>query len=482
MASKLLIIHGYSDGATSFTALRDFFVTSGAYQRPDVFLLNYDSLDDESAFEDFADKLDEDYQKLFQSERIDVACHSTGALVARAWLRMHYQRQVAAGVIAPASPVEHLLMFAPANFGSDLARLGQSFLGKFRSTFFNSNHQGEDFFESGRVVLQGLEPASPFQWSLSADDLHGDGYFNVGLGERKVSFPFVFSGGRAYGGLEGRLVPSRSKAGTDGTVRICGTSLNTRKCVVDFAQPVVRPVWVPERKFPVIPFAIFGEFNHGSIVDGEKQFKEGSNSAGALALEALKINTFADYATLAQRFDQALKQKYSGDDYQQFFFKVIDDVGFSITDYYLDFYVLLPTGAVDGKLTAEFDKEFESEFTRHSADGSCRVLLLNVTNLRKYLQKLRQARARLVFDITAKPPSSQVKYLPGYAVVFDGAAPATGNEPTFLFPNTTTLVEIILNRQESDKVLHLLDYDLNNPVLAAAQPSTSLTGRATLLQ
>ena len=125
MASKLIIIHGYSDGATSFTALRDFFVTSGAYQRQDVFLLNYDSLDDTSTFEDFADKLDEDYRKLFQGERIDVACHSTGALVARAWLRMHYQREVTAGVNSPASPVEHLLMFAPANFGSDLARLGQ---------------------------------------------------------------------------------------------------------------------------------------------------------------------------------------------------------------------------------------------------------------------------------------------------------------------------------------------------------------------
>lgn len=482
MASKLLIIHGYSDGATSFTALRDFFVESGAYPRDNVFLLNYDSLDDESTFEDFADKLDEDYQKLFDGERIDVACHSTGALVARAWLRLHYRRQRDAGVKAPTSPVEHLLMFAPANFGSDLARLGQSFLGKFRSTFFNSNHQREDFMESGRIVLQGLEPASPFQWSLSADDLHGDGYFNVSLGEGKVCFPFVFAAGRAYGGLQGRLIPGRGKAGTDGTVRICGTSLNTRKCVVDFAQPVVRPTWIKERKFAVIPFAIFGEFTHGSIVDIEKAFKTGGNSAGGLALEAAKVRSLADYAALAGRFGEALKQKYSGDDYQQFFFRVFDDVGFTIADYYVDFYVLLPSGEVDGKLTAEFDKEFESEFTRHSADSSCRVLLLNVTNLRKYLQKVRLARAKLVFDITAKSPNPQVKYLPGYAIVFDGAGTTSGAEPTFLYPNTTTLVEIILNRVESDKVLHLLNHDLIKPPLPIAQPSTSPTGRAALLQ
>ena len=481
MAAKLLIIHGYSDGATSFTALRDFFANSGAYQRENIFLLNYDSLDDESTFEDFADKLDEDYAKLFQGERIDLACHSTGALVSRAWLRMHYQRQVEAGVQAPASPVEHLLMFAPANFGSDLARLGQSFLGKFRSTFFNSNHQGEDFLESGRVVLQGLEPASPFQWSLSGDDLHGDGYFNVSLGQGKVCFPFIFAAGRAYGGLQGRLIPGRGKAGTDGTVRICGTSLNTRKCRVDFARPVVRPVWAKESKFPVIPFAIFGEFTHGSIVGVEKTFTSGPNSAGNLAVEAIQVKTLAEYAALAARFDQVLKQKYAGDDYQQFFFRVMDDVGFAVADYYLDFYVLLPSGQVDQKLTAEFDKEFESEFTRHSADSSCRVLMLNVTNLKKYLQKLRQAQAKLVFDITAKSPNSQVKYLPGYAVVFDGAAAASSSAPTFLYPNTTTLVEIILNRVESDKVLHLLNHDLSKPPLPMAQPSTSPTGRAALL-
>jgi hypothetical protein len=311
--------------------------------------------------------------------------------------------------------------------------------------------------------------------------LHGEGYFNAALGQGKVCFPFVFAAGRAYGGLQGRLIPGRSKPGTDGTVRICGTSLNTRKCVVDFAQPVVRPVWAQEHKFSVIPFAIFGEFTHGSIVDVEKAFRSGAHSAGGLALEAVQVQTVAEYAALAGRFDQALKQKHTGDDFQQFFFRVVDDVGFPVADYYLDFYVLLPSGQVDHKLTAEFDKEFESEFTRHSADSSCRVLMLNVTNLRKYLQKLRQARARLVFDITAKSPNSQVKYLPGYAVVFDSNAPADGSTPTFLYPNTTTLVEIILNRVESDKVLHLLNHDLSQPPLPLAQPSTSPTGRAALL-
>jgi hypothetical protein len=206
-----------------------------------------------------------------------------------------------------------------------------------------------------------------------------------------------------------------------------------------------------------------------SIVDAEKQFKSGTNSAGTLALEALEVKSLTEYAAIARRFEQILKQKYSGDDYQQFFFKVVDDVGFSLADFYLDFYVLQPSGEVDTRLTKEFDKEFESEFTRHSADSSCRVLMLNVTNHRKYLQRLRQARAKLVFDITAKSPNRQIRYLPGYAVVFDSNSPAIGDEPTFLYPNTTTLVEIVLNRIQTDKVLHLLDHDLKHPVLAATR-------------
>ena len=292
----------------------------------------------------------------------------------------------------------------------------------------------------------------------------------------------MFSGGRGYGGLQGKLIPGRNKPGTDGTVRICGTSLNTRKCVVDFSKPVVRPTWAKEQKFSAIPFAIFSEFTHGSIIDIEKAFTTGTNAAGNLALEAIKAKSLADYTALANRFDQAHKQKHTGDDYQQFFFKVRDDVGFNIADYYLDFYVMLPSGKTDPKLTAEFDKEFESEFTKHSADPSCRVLLLNVTNLRKYLQKVRQAKVRLVFDIAAQSPNKQVKFLPGYAVLFNGAATTTGKEPAFLFPNTTTLVEIILNRVETDKVLHLLNHDMEKPVLPPALPSTSLTGRAALVE
>ena len=50
MATSLLIVHGYSDGSTSFTALGDFFVSQGLYAHDQVFYLDYSSMDDEAAW------------------------------------------------------------------------------------------------------------------------------------------------------------------------------------------------------------------------------------------------------------------------------------------------------------------------------------------------------------------------------------------------------------------------------------------------
>lgn len=477
MASKLLVLHGYSDGATSFTDLAEFFVQERLYQRGDVYLLNYASMDDHTIFEDFADKLDEDYDKLFDGERIDIACHSTGALVVRLWLMLRYRRQRLAG--APRrSPVEHLLMFAPANFGSDLAKMGQSFLGKFRSTFFNAHVKEGDFLESGKHVLQGLEPASPFQWDLSAQDLHGESYFDPALGEENVCLPFVFAAGRGYGGLQARVIEARRKPGTDGTVRICGTSLNTRKCRVDFCHREVNPIWAKERKFETIPFAIFGEHNHGSIVSLPEGFARGRSSPGAFARQALAVRTLAEYDAFAQRCARFSAAHYTADPYQQFFFRVFDDVGLAIDDYYIDFHILRADGTLHDALTLEFDRQFEQEFYRHSRDGSCRALLVNLTQFRTFVRKLRREKARLVFDVVAASPVKEVKYLPAYAALIGGEESA--DEPTFFYENTTTLVEIVLNRVATDRVLQLLDIDLKALPLAATVAGTTRTGRALL--
>jgi pimeloyl-ACP methyl ester carboxylesterase len=466
MARKLLIVHGYSDGSTSFTGLADYFVSEQLYKRKDIWFVDYSSMDDQATFRDFADKLNDDYHRICpEFEQVDVACHSTGALVTRAWLALHAVRNQKHGMNRPC-PVRHLLMFAPANFGSDLAAMGQSFLGKTRTTFFNSHSHKTDFMESGREVLQGLEPASPLQWELSHYDLHGrkGAYFNPAHAEQHRCYPFIFAAGCSYTGLQARLLKNRAKPGTDGTVRISGTSLNTRKCHFSF-DGNTGIQWVENSiKYNDIPFAVFNHFNHGNIINATGRNFNGKDRPGPLACEALQVETLQDYYLTARKFRQISADNYAmmdepyRDQYQQFFFKVRDDVGLPVEDFFIDFYVQHSNGKLHTGLTAEFDDNFESSFYRHTADSSCRAMLLNCRELGAFKQRLDQIKARLVFDITAASRLPDISYKPGYHVIYDGKGHTTGSEPTFIYPNTTTLVDIIINRNVSDKLLNVKDY------------------------
>jgi len=122
--------------------------------------------------------------------------------------------------------------------------------------------------------LQGLEPASPFQWALSEMDLHGFDYFSEQANENLTCYPFVLAAGYDYANdFQSSIVKARKKPGTDGTVRICGTNLNTRKCMLNFLKTgrMASIKWHSEIKFRNIPFAVFHKLNHGSIIDSNKK-------------------------------------------------------------------------------------------------------------------------------------------------------------------------------------------------------------------
>jgi pimeloyl-ACP methyl ester carboxylesterase len=488
MSKKLLIVHGYSDGSTSFKGLGNYFISQNVYARDDVYYVDYASMDDQATFRDFADKLESEYRRLQKDgkigpgERIDVACHSTGSLVTRAWLVLHRERARQLDGKDSPCPVDRLLMFAPANFGSDLAGLGQSVLGRIRSTFNKNSRKGQ-YLESGRHVLQGLEPASPFQWSLSAIDLHSEEtYFKRTDDEAYSCYPFVFAAGQGYTGWETQVVKSRKKPGTDGTVRICGTSLNTRKCTIEFVPDdglvphdehekahlsLGQLTWHPEHKFGQVPFAVFKGLNHGSVVNPKsKAFKE---RVGPLAVKVLnKVKSSGTYKAVLPEFKAATEQSYSAlkgaakDRYQQFFFRVRDDVDLKVDDWFMDFSVWTPTKSSGGKttwkrhtkLTTKFDREFESQFYPHSADTACRALMLNCTSLETFVAALAAAKSTLILNISARSNVRGVRYRRGQFFVADGSGLFPRKDKfSFMYPNTTTLVDVILDRLQPDSML-----------------------------
>lgn len=465
MADKLLIVHGYSDGYMSdencFAKLRDFLVGGKFYARKDIHFVEYASMDDQSTYEDFADKLDTDYEKRIGSgKRVDVLCHSTGALVTRVWLARRRQWLHERGLPVD-NPVHRLFMFAPANFGSDLARMGESFLGKLRCTFFNKNAFKEDRWESGRIVLQGLEPASPFQWQLSSIDLHGETYFGPRDESGHSCYPFVFAAGQGYTGLQAKVVKDRNKPGTDGTVRICGTDMNTRKCTLRYTEGEPELRWHEEKKHSAIPFAVFQDFNHGSIINPDEKGFMSKIGPGNALLRALSVEDDDQYVQAAEAFTSLSEENYRAvagkepaDRYQQFFFKVRDDAGFKCDDYYIDFRVAAQGEKQKMVLNKRIDEVLESKVTVHSQDRSMRAFLVNLADLDAFMVDLRKAKGQILLAITAKSPHRTVSYDPMTFVVHDTAKPPDG-QPAFLYKNTTTLVEIILNRRQTDKVLQI---------------------------
>ena len=155
-------------------------------------------------------------------------------------------------------------------------------------------------------------------------------------------------------------------------------------------------------------------------------------------------------------------------------------MGQSVPDYFLDFFVVNARGRPDRDLTQAFDESFEAQFYTHSADTSHRVMMVNCDELRAFGARLAEKGARLVFDVaTAASPLPDVSYRRGEYVAFDGAAPGQG-PISFLFPNTTTLVEVVLNREQTSRILEVRGASGAAPKRARATAPTARhrTGRA----
>ncbi|HSE12528.1 MAG TPA: alpha/beta fold hydrolase, partial [Rudaea sp.] len=125
-----------------------------------IYLGQYVSFRDEVRLEDIARAFDAAVADLLAdaggARRFVCITHSTGGPVVRDWLdRFHVQ----AGKLA-SCPLSHLIMLAPANFGSALAQLGKSRLARLANWF--------DGVEPGQRVLDWLELGSPEACALNS--------------------------------------------------------------------------------------------------------------------------------------------------------------------------------------------------------------------------------------------------------------------------------------------------------------------------
>jgi hypothetical protein len=230
---------------------------------------------------------------------------------------------------------------------------------------------------------------------------------------------------------------------------------------------------------------VFAGFNHGSIIDGTRSDYGDPNRPGAIIEEVLKAPMTPErYAALAARFDEVSEwnhQRLPADrqvKFQQFFFRVQDDVDHVLDDYHIDFYVEGADGEPHEELTLQFDSDFESHVTTHSTTRSLRVYMMNCTHLEEFGAQLVRHGARLVLEITGISPLPDVRYVTSRFIAYDPAAQAWEG-PSLMYPNTTTLINVALNRMQTDRLLSIDPPAASVTVKDAAD--LPLSGRAKLV-
>jgi pimeloyl-ACP methyl ester carboxylesterase len=432
MGNPVVLIHGYSGKGESFKRWSEVLEQAG-HDVTTIHTCNYRTLTNEVTIKDIAEGFDRALriEAGFDGDtEFDAIVHSTGMLVIRAWLAAYAKRR---------SRLKHLIGLAPATFGSPLAHKGRSWLG---SIFKGEKEFGPDFLEAGDLVLDGLELGSRFTWGLAHDDMVGGNDFYGRSAE--TPYVFVFCGTSGYEGLR-RLV---NEPGTDGTVRLAGCALNSRKITMDLTVEAGERGSRTELgswsslDVPLIPIP---DLNHGTILS------EPSALLADLVISALNVDsagTFDQWLDNAGKTTEETKQKT--EKWQQFVVRVVDERNDPVTDYYVEVFT------DDG----ESVKQFNLDTHTYTGDNSLRCFHVNLDEIRA--GDLKSLKVRLIASSGSEligyygygseriDPETQTRVPEGkWDAVVDMSELLKDpeNKINFFFPFTTTLIEIKINRE-----------------------------------
>lgn len=473
---QILIIHGWSDTSKSFRALANFLDSQG-YAVRELWLGDYISLDDDVRVADVAKRMAEVIDQLQLTGELnahfDVIVHSTGGLVARAWLTSTYAQR------AHACPMKRLIMLAPANHGSKLAAMGKSFLGRVVKGYNN-------WFHTGQAILNDLELASDYQWELAQRDLlvgpkssdstaPSQYYYEAGV------WPFVITGTHSYTNFLRQIV---NENGADGTVRACAANLQAQGMTIDFreTEPAKAMTIWPSRLQAAVPFAVLSTRTHGSIIDpdrAETQHQEDiaetdaeKAQLGELILQALACPNFDEYQRIgqawqtiteetAQRAQATQTQSDERSMFHQYFqinSAVIDDQGKAVQDYFLEFFA--ETNQRNTESNVYMHGSVMETVKTNSLDTSLRNMYFDYTDLmNNYYKDLpKNTPAVLNLSISAASPGANINYFVREKVGAEMHVPLHFRDASaacWLQKNATHYIHIIIPRIPNKDVFRL---------------------------
>lgn len=483
--TSVLTVHGWSAQDSSMQDVTGFLKQAG-FRTMNYWLGGYPSMADEVHLADSARRMGAVIAQMVQdgelSKPFHIVTHSTGALVVRQWLAFFFPRGGA--------PVENFLMLAPANFGSPLAVMGRSALGRLIKGFRTGLQTGTEF-------LHALEHGSMAQENLALTDrLSPDGDRASPFSEAAVR-PYVITGLDVFFPMG-----VKPESAWDGTVRAASANIDPHGVTVDFTRPDPatrlphRKPWT--RRGPqTTPFAVLPDRHHLNVIkpararDGATlDTTRGAERLGLLILSALNVTDAAGYRTvrdswvklneatrtLIQPEKEAERAALEADEppepdrfneHYQIVFNVHDDTGLPVTDYQV--WLTAPTDHELAKgLTGEVSRaeEYALRHVLKKVDVNKRAShrrvfhidrreLLRARGLRSALTSSRNA--LLAAGIGAPAPGPHIRYFERTGSLGEGLIPLRGlvgkdPEERFLRRYATHFVEVIVPRHADDRV------------------------------
>ena len=292
--TALVFVHGWSVTNTSTygrlpARLQQAAADAGLpLALADIWLSEYVSFDDEVTVPDLVRAFDNALRDLHLLDA-SFACitHSTGGPIVREWLRAQREKPTTHSTIQ----LSHLIMLAPANFGSALAQLGKSTLVRLKSWFAG--------VDPGQRILDWLELGSAGSLSLNLDFIHGDDPAT------RTQFLFVLTGDRPDRSLYDHLNSYTGEDGSDGVVRIAAANLNARHAVLspqtssaDGIDTLALNLSLgPRCAFKIIPDAAHAGADHGIMASAETVTVQ-------TVLSCLQVRSFVEYGELCTTFEK----------------------------------------------------------------------------------------------------------------------------------------------------------------------------------
>lgn len=440
----LVILHGWSDAAGSFRPLARRLVEAGLKDEiTEVQLGDWLSLDDEVTFDDLSEAMMRAWAERglpTEPRSVDLIVHSTGALVVRDWQLKFFTPET--------TPVHHLLMLAPANYGSPLAHTGRSVFGRAVKGW-----HGSRLFETGAQLLKGLELASSYTAGLAARDWFGDQRW-FGPGGVLCT---VLTGNSGYTGIRALA----NKPGSDGAVRVASANLAAARLSVDFSTDPARPTYrYLEDNRNRIAFGLLDGEDHSSLCAKDGGPRSERTLPAMLTALRLQDDELEDWAAelaaanaeITARRDGGRSAHHYG--YQDTVFRVRDQYGSPVTDYVIEFFVNADFGRRGKRMTRDFIEQVIDNVHVFKGDASRRSFLVNCRALKRLLDRPED---QLFISITATPDIHRRQV--GFRTYTDadiGDLALTRDQVFTLFqPHRMLFVDLVLKREQRDEVFEL---------------------------